>query len=259
MKRARKIILGVVAAVFTIVIVFGGIIVYVANNKITTLDTSVSPDGIHEPVLQAVGDAGLPFGSVKEERTDAGDMNEMEEMNPQTAYAGESESQEDMEEDEKNANADDDIDSIEEINKYMIPEQSFDITLDDWGKVTFVSCRPPSWQYEDTPFFLVRDDQILYKFPNSTEGYAGLFDSVGAVAFRDINDDGKDDIILIINYIMGAGPQGMIPRPATRIFLAEENEFYLAEDMITDVEKYMADGDLTIENICNFLRDKNEW
>ena len=47
---------------------------YVANNKITTLDTSVSPDGIYEPVLQAVGDAGLPFGSVKEERTDAGDF-----------------------------------------------------------------------------------------------------------------------------------------------------------------------------------------
>lgn len=52
----------------------------------------------------------------------------------------------------------------------MIPEQSFDVTLDGWGEVTFVSCRPPSWQYEDTSFFLVRDEQILYKFPNSTKG-----------------------------------------------------------------------------------------
>lgn len=28
---------------------------------------------------------------------------------------------------------------MEIINKYMIPEQSFDISLDDWGEVTFVS------------------------------------------------------------------------------------------------------------------------
>ena len=49
----------------------------------------------------------------------------------------------------------------------------------------------------------------------------------------------------------------MIPHPAARIFLAGENEFYLAEDMITDVEKHMVENDITIENICNFLQDKN--
>ena len=53
----------------------------------------------------------------------------------------------------------------------------------------------------------------------------------GAVAFRDINDDGKDDIIVIVYYVSGAGPTGMVPRPDIRIFIAEENEFYLAEDM----------------------------
>ena len=51
--------------------------------------------------------------------------------------------------------------------------------------------------------------RVHYKFPNSTKGDVELFDSVGAVAFRDINDDGKNDIIIIINYITGAGPQGI--------------------------------------------------
>ncbi|MDE5776961.1 MAG: hypothetical protein K2I10_00375 [Lachnospiraceae bacterium] len=51
-----------------------------------------------------------------------------------------------MELDEEDANPDDDIDSIEKINKYMIQEQLFDITLDDWGGVTFMPCKPPSQQ-----------------------------------------------------------------------------------------------------------------
>ena len=40
-----------------------------------------------------------------------------------------------MEIDGNDVNLDDDIDSIEKINKYMIPEQSFDVTLDGWGEV----------------------------------------------------------------------------------------------------------------------------
>ena len=77
------------------------------------------------------------------------------------------------------------------MNKCMIPEQSFDVTLDDWGDVTFVSCTPISWRVNEEPsFFLVRDDQILYKFPcNNLKDYGGMFDSIVAFAFRYINDD----------------------------------------------------------------------
>ncbi len=49
----------------------------------------------------------------------------------------------------------------------------------------------------------------------------------------------------------------MIPRPALRIFLAGENEFYLAEDVMTDVEQHILGKDMTIENICNYLKDNN--
>ena len=70
---------------------------------------------------------------------------------------------------------------MEYIKKYMIPEQSFDVTLDDWGAVKFVSCKPTyDWgavkfvsckpTYDVDPreyasFFLLRDDQIVYRFP----------------------------------------------------------------------------------------------
>ena len=48
-----------------------------------------------------------------------GDEDEIQEINPQAIYAGESESQEDMELDENDADSDDDSDSIEYINKYI--------------------------------------------------------------------------------------------------------------------------------------------
>ena len=57
----------------------------------------------------------------REERAEVGDEDEIQEINPQAIYAGESESQENMGLNGKNANMDDDIDSIEKINKYMIP------------------------------------------------------------------------------------------------------------------------------------------
>lgn len=325
MKKIMKIILGIMAVFLIIIGVFWISIVYVSDYKLTTVDTSVSPDETYELVLQAVGEADFPFGSASgrlilyegksriskadfellddggrirssiwevtwhedcvkvilsgEEQPDeqiilyfdgrkevkqltdwdrygetwAWDGSESGEINPQTAFADKvDDSHEDREPDE--GDAEDDIDTIEEVNKYMIPEQSFDIVLDDWGEVTFVSCKPLSWQpYGETPFFLVKDDQILYKFPSQISS-GGLFDSVGAVAFRDINDDGKDDIIIIINYITGAGPQGVIPRPAVRIYLAGENEFYLAEDIEADVTQHILEKDMTIDNIYNFLQ-----
>lgn len=329
MKKIMKLISGFVAAVFIIIAVIWGSFVYRSDYKITEADTSVSPDGTYELVLQAVGEADFPFGPASgqlilkegkneivkaefelfddgrnirssiwevswhedcakvilsgEEQIDeqiilyfdgrkevkqltdwdrygeawAWDIGESEEINsqtasdPQTTSAGESQ---DMEIDGDDVNLDDEIDSIQKINEYMIPEQSFDVTLDDWGEVTFVSCRPLSWySSEEASFFLVADEQILYQFPYHNLKDFGVFDSVGAVAFRDIDDDGKDDIIVIINYITGAGPQGMIPRPAVRIFLAGENEFYLAEDMMADVAEHILDKDMTIENILNIV------
>ena len=63
MKIIMKFVLGFVAAIFIIIAVFWGSLAYVSNYKITEADTSVSPDGTYELVLQAVGEADFPFGS----------------------------------------------------------------------------------------------------------------------------------------------------------------------------------------------------
>ncbi len=196
--------------------------------------------------------------TLEEKIEEAGKKDEIENTSSQEISTNESESKEYIEWDEKDTSFDE-SDSIEKINKYMIPEQSFDITLDDWGEVQFVSCRPSSCDFEAS-FFLIRDEQILYKFPylceDNKKNYTGCFDSIGAVSFRDINDDGKEDIIIIFNYFSGSGPTGMVPRPGIRIFLAGENEFYFAEDIMTDVAQHILGKDMTIENIYNYLQNK---
>lgn len=55
-------------------------------------------------------------------------------------------------------------------------------------------------------------------------------------------------------YFSGAGPTGMVPRPDIRIFLAGEKEFYLAEDIMADVEQHIFEKDMNSESICNFIK-----
>jgi outer membrane murein-binding lipoprotein Lpp len=146
--------------------------------------------------------------------------------------------------------------------KRIIPDQSFDAELNDWGEVRFISYGPEAGaDFEDVSFYLMKDNKVVYSFPyygenNKTDNYAGLFDSVESVGFRDVNNDNLKDVIVIINYITGAGPQGMEPRPRARIFLADKKEFHLAKDYIDDVTENIDEKDLNINNICEYLKNK---
>ena len=147
---------------------------------------------------------------------------------------------------------------LEQIKETQIDEQTYDISLKDWGDVTFVSCKP-QYIWEDATFYLMKDEQILYKFPhrfpyNGLYKYIGIYDNVGAVAFRDINNDHKKDIIIISYYLMGAGPDGMTPRPGVTIYIASDNSFYIPEELDADIEENVMNENRTIEYICQYAR-----
>lgn len=147
---------------------------------------------------------------------------------------------------------------LEQIKETQIDEQTYDISLKDWGDVTFVSCKP-QYIWEDATFYLMKDEQILYKFPhrfpyNGLYKYIGIYDNVGAVAFRDINNDHKKDIIIISYYLMGAGPDGMTPRPGITIYIASDNSFYIPEELDADIEENVMNENRTIEYICQYAR-----
>ena len=144
----------------------------------------------------------------------------------------------------------------------IILEQSFHAELGDWGDVRFVSYGPAAGSnFEDVSFYLMKNDKVVFAFPyygenNKTDQYAGLFDSVESVAFHDVNGDNIKDVIVIINYITGAGPQGMEPRPKARIFLADKKGFILAKDMTDDVNDHIEEKDMSMGHIYDYLKNK---
>lgn len=81
----------------------------------------------------------------------------------------------------------------------------------------------------------------------------GMFDSVEAVGFQDIDGDGAKDVIVIVNYITGAGPQGMIPRKTIRIFSSQNDGFVIQHDLIDELMKNMKEDDISISAICDYV------
>ena len=144
----------------------------------------------------------------------------------------------------------------------ILKDQTLPIKLNNWGDVTFVTYGPKTGDdFEDVSFYLMKDKKVVYSFPfywekNKTDETGGLFDSVVSVGFRDINHDNLKDVIVIINYITGAGPQGMVPRPKVRIFLADKKEFYLAKDLIDDITDHVDESDLTIDTIDEYFKSE---
>lgn len=74
--------------------------------------------------------------------------------------------------------------------------QTFDVNLEGWGKVTFVTYKPKS-EGEDAEYKLFRGGEEVYTFEHwEEENYV----ATKAVAFRDYNGDGYKDVIIIGQY-----------------------------------------------------------
>lgn len=310
MKKIMKVILGVVAVFLIIIGVFWVSIVYVSDYKITTVETSVSPDETYELVLQAVGEADFPFGSASgrlilyegksriskadfelwddggcirssiwevtwhedcvkailsgdeqldeqiilyfdgrkevkqltdwERATEAGYMDESQEIQSQADFVIESEKSEQTDE-SKQIHGNQVQSELDE--KRIIEEQSFQVELNDWGKVRFVSYKPdPSEMYGDVTFYLLKDKEILYQFPYIGEGHSsgyGHYWDVKFVMFMDTNDDGKEDIVIGPEYMTGAGPQGAVPHTEVRIYEDCRDYFVYNEELSDKINDFI--------------------
>lgn len=132
------------------------------------------------------------------------------------------------------------IDKIQNPKSLLqMKEQSFDVNLDGWGDVTFVSYEPQISTYadEDATFGLLKGENEIYTFPgmeeNNLRGWT--FEGVIAVAFKDYNKNGKKDIIIINEYAPSAGPTVAQGFYEVRLYTqyGQEKDFVLDSD-ITD-------------------------
>lgn len=123
---------------------------------------------------------------------------------------------------------------LEEPVMEQIKEQSFDLTLDGWGDVTFASFMPKDNTYSegDVEFKLLKDSEVIYNFPGVTEDntrFNQQFSQVAAVSFKDFNDDGRKDVIVIIEYTSISGPSANQSYNEARVYIQQEGakEFVL--------------------------------
>ena len=139
----------------------------------------------------------------------------------------------------------------------IIAGQSFDVTWKNWGDVRFVSYAPPAGRvHDDAAFYLTKNDEILYEFPQAwDEGCAPwTFESVDMVSFRDIDGDGNEDVIAILSYITGAGPQAAVPFPTTRIFMGDGTKFVIDTELSEAVDE--AHANENISTIMDFIQNR---
>ena len=291
MKKFFKGILCFTGLICVIGLCLGVPFSYVTNYKKVTVDTSNSSDGQHELVLQAIGEPDWPFGSasgrlVLKEGKDKISQTDFELHNDgvsitsscwkvtwyedyvKVILSGEEQFDEQVilyfdgtKDIQQLTDIEEDYISGDKLDESrVIAEHSFDVELDDWDEVRFVSYLPTyETIWEDVSFVLAKNNQIIYQFPayfenNSTENdNIGMFDSVEAVGFQDIDGDGAKDVIVIVNYVTGAGPQGMIPRKTIRIFSSQNKGFIIQHDLIDELMKNMKEDDISISAICDYV------
>lgn len=149
---------------------------------------------------------------------------------------------------------------MEIIDRSRIDDQSFEVVLNEWGKVTFVSCMPDFYDENlnpltDASFYLLKNEKVLYRFPYVSDDNireTGLCEGVSFVFFEDIDEDNKEEIVIGVLYVSGAGPQGMIPYTEIRIYKDYGNEFVYDENLSDEINDRLTD-EVTAEYVKTLL------
>ena len=74
------------------------------------------------------------------------------------------------------------------------------------------------------------------------------------VSFRDIDGDGNEDVIAILSYITGTGPQAAVPFPTTRIFMGDGTKFVIDTELSEAVDE--AHSNENISTIMDFIKNR---
>ena len=138
-----------------------------------------------------------------------------------------------------------------------IEDQSFEITLAPWGKVTFASYMPEEngEPTADVTFRIIQDGKILttlYGVFNDNIRGNQCFLSVDAVAFPDMNGDGYMDLITIASYDYASGPDVGKGFREARIYSGNEYGYFVYERSLSEAAN-SALSELTVSSVLGFV------
>lgn len=141
-----------------------------------------------------------------------------------------------------------------------IEGQSFEVSLNDWGTVTFASYAPenssflPNGWNPDVRFYLMGGEEVLYELPGWNEEHTvtDLFLAVSAISFKDYNDDGLLDIITLCEYETMSGEGYQLGRI---YFQLEGRKGFEEDSLLTEylIKNYKNDS------IASIMEAKEEY
>lgn len=138
----------------------------------------------------------------------------------------------------------------------LIPEQTFKADFRSFKDVMFASYNDYEVGPSKVHFYLLRDDRIIFEFPDLyIASTSWSFESVKAVSFKDVNQDGLKDVIIIAEYVTGIGPTGMVPFLVKGIYFQKHNKFTSSDrvgELLSSEGNYMKLK--TISSIVKYLK-----
>ncbi|MDJ1175258.1 hypothetical protein [Roseofilum capinflatum] len=108
-------------------------------------------------------------------------------------------------------------------DRQIIIDQSFWLGLRDVGEVAFVAT-----EFQNSLEFHVMqtNGEVMHTLPANTHAESWIFSELKAVSFQEIDFDGSEpDVIVIAEYIIGAGPRGDETFPVTTVYFNQGRRF----------------------------------
>lgn len=117
-----------------------------------------------------------------------------------------------------------------------LKDQSFHVNFESLGDSEFITTIEKK-NGNDQPHFYIKNENSMSELKYELE-WSPILDSISAVSFRDVNGDNRKDIIVIVNFMTGAGQMGAIPFSQILIFKQTESGFLQDKT----IEKKAMDG-----------------
>ncbi|QLE54895.1 hypothetical protein [Nostoc sp. TCL26-01] len=141
-----------------------------------------------------------------------------------------------------------------------ILDQAFRVNLPDFGSCVFLPVQEFSQKTKKNrlTLYLVKNDKIVYTFPQSQQVQSWNFSSLKAVSFLELHfdDPNEDGILLISNYTTGSSANSRL-FPVVTLYNREEKGFTVYEDiskkLTTRRVKTIAEAEKILRNEFNFL------
>lgn len=142
----------------------------------------------------------------------------------------------------------------------LIKDQTFDVSLEPLGSVTFSSYEPDSREnpLADVLFEIKKADKTVCLLEGVYEDNIRSnesFHKVEAVSFPDYNNDGFNDIIIICSYSPASGPETGTGYPEVRIYSGRaDGSFTLERSLSENANSALAEK--TVQSVLGFLGAK---